>query len=73
MDFSSRVPNIAALLRELGGGSYDKLHRQIRGLMVCSPKRAMAIEVATRGAITKGDLRPDIWLVQGATSPKDAA
>jgi hypothetical protein len=57
MDFSDRIPNIAALLRQLGGGSYDKLNRQVHGLMPCGTKRAKAIEAATGGAVRA------VWLL----------
>jgi hypothetical protein len=56
MDFSSQIPNIAQLLREIGGSSYDKLHRQVHGKIPCSVKRAKAIELATCGKIRAADI-----------------
>lgn len=59
MDFRPRVPSIRALQRELGLGSYDKLHRVISGKIDphtgepyrVSVKTAKRIEAATGGAI----------------------
>ena len=52
MDFSDRIPNISALLFKMGGGSYDKLYRQIHGtLPVTMEARAKAIDTASGGVI----------------------
>ena len=59
MDLSSRIPNISELLRALGGGSYDKLYRQIHGTLGISVARAKAIQIATGGAIQWLEFFPD--------------
>lgn len=61
MDLRSRVPNIMALKRELGMGSYAKLHGILKGTFRPGVLLALRIETATNGAIKRWELRPDVW------------
>lgn len=61
MDLRSRVPNIMALKRQLGMGSYAKLHGILKGSFRAGVKLAIRIEAETDGAIRRWELRPDVW------------
>ncbi|MCE5282536.1 MAG: helix-turn-helix domain-containing protein [Deltaproteobacteria bacterium] len=67
-DFRDRVPNIAKLTVAVGK-DYSHVHAVLRGAVQCGPHLAIAIEKATGGQITRSDLRPDLWPVQGSASP----
>ena len=51
MDLRGRIPNIKALQRQLGLGSYDKLRLNLSGKRPPSVRLAKRIEAATNGAI----------------------
>ena len=51
MDLRGRIPNIRALQRQLGLGSYDKLRLNLSGERPPSVRLAKRIEEATGGAI----------------------
>ena len=71
MDFSDRIPNIAAVHFRMGKGSYARLNRQIHGMLpVIKESRAREIEAATGGLIKWWEIyQPK---AQGS-SPKEAA
>ena len=59
-DFRERVPNISSLASMLGN-DYSHIHAVLRGATPAGYRLAIAIEDATAGAISRTDLRPDIW------------
>ncbi len=61
MDLRERVPNIMELKRQLGVGSYSKLHGILKGEFQPGVGLAIRIEQATAGAIHRWELRPDVW------------
>lgn len=43
------------------GVSKSFLSQMASGVSAISPKRCVEIEIATKGAVTRRDLRPDDW------------
>jgi len=60
IDLREKVPNIAALTVQLGK-TYSHIHAVLRGDVQAGPTLAIAIEEATKGEISRSDLRPDLW------------
>ena len=60
------------------GTTWGHLRNVMYGLRPCSPELAAALELNTRSAITRQDLRPDDWpriwpeLVKGKTPKRKA-
>lgn len=64
-DIRKKLPfSIAELQRRLGRKSYARLHEIVSGKDSCSAELALEIETATGGAVSRSDLRPDLWPVQ---------
>lgn len=62
MDLRPKCPiKISELQRKLGLKSYATLVSVLAGRVRCSGPLAIRIEKATKGAIAKGGLRPDLW------------
>lgn len=60
-DLRGKIPtNIATLTRQVRK-TYAHVHKVISGKVTPSAALAIAIERATDGAITRSDLRPDLW------------
>jgi DNA-binding transcriptional regulator YdaS (Cro superfamily) len=45
----------------------------VSGKKTCRAELAIQIEKATGGAVSRSDLRPDLWPPHLATAPADAA
>jgi DNA-binding transcriptional regulator YdaS (Cro superfamily) len=59
-DFRGRVPSVTSLAKKMGR-DYSNLLAVLKGQTIAGPHLALAIEEATHGAISKGELRPDLW------------
>ncbi|HAA04770.1 MAG TPA: Cro/Cl family transcriptional regulator [Syntrophobacteraceae bacterium] len=52
---------ITVLKTKLGRKSYARLFEVLSGKVRCPAELAPQIEAATNGAISRSDLRPDLW------------
>ena len=61
-DIRNKLPfSVAELQRLLGWSSYASLHAIVSGKKPCRAELALEIEKATGGAVSRSDLRPDLW------------